>query len=76
MDRLPDYRVKQAGLFITGNLLRDNSGWKEGFKQSIIWQIDKWKGYNGEPWYIISIMIYATWVKPYGISALFPVALH
>ncbi|MCB9232062.1 MAG: T9SS type A sorting domain-containing protein [Bacteroidia bacterium] len=34
--------------FITGNLLIPGLSWQLGFSQSIIWQIDKDNGYNGD----------------------------
>ena len=34
-------------LFITVNLLRDNSSWQEGFMGSLIWQIGKSEGSKG-----------------------------
>jgi hypothetical protein len=35
-------------LFLTVNLLHDNMSWQLGFVQSIIWQLNKWDGYNGD----------------------------
>ncbi len=35
-------------LFITGNLLKQGGTWQTSFKQSIIWQVDKAKGYQGD----------------------------
>ena len=35
-------------LYITVNLLRDNESWQEGFVESLIWQVNKQDGYDGE----------------------------
>ncbi|MHB1279123.1 MAG: T9SS type A sorting domain-containing protein [Bacteroidia bacterium] len=35
-------------LFLTLNLLQDDKGWKDGFRQSIIWQMDLADGYTGD----------------------------
>ena len=45
----PAINLTQNELFLTGNLLMDNGEWQVSFKQSIIWQIDKHKGYQGLP---------------------------
>lgn len=45
----PALIVNNDEVFVTGNLLEDNTSWQTGFYQSIIWQIDKWGGYNGDP---------------------------
>ena len=34
--------------YITINLLGDNLSWQEGFIETIVWQLDKTTGYNGE----------------------------
>jgi Secretion system C-terminal sorting domain len=44
----PIISISQADLFISFNHLADNKGWKDGFRYSVIWQIDKQKGYNGD----------------------------
>ncbi len=44
----PAMIVNQDEVFLTGNLLENNMSWQTGFYQSIIWQIDKWGGYNGD----------------------------
>ncbi|MBR9920219.1 MAG: T9SS type A sorting domain-containing protein [Bacteroidetes bacterium] len=36
-------------VFVTINLIIDNESWQDGFTQSLIWQIDKENGYNGDP---------------------------
>lgn len=43
----PAIAVNQDEVFLTGNLLSNNTSWQTGFHQSIIWQIDKWSGYDG-----------------------------
>ena len=43
----PAISLTKDDLFITGNLLLDGVSWQLGFKESIIWQIDKLSGYNG-----------------------------
>lgn len=45
-----DYPIigsSKEDLFITVNILRDNESWQEGFTQSVIWQIEKSGGYDG-----------------------------
>ncbi|MFN9582046.1 MAG: hypothetical protein ACK566_05155, partial [Bacteroidota bacterium] len=44
----PIISLSSDELFITVNRLRDNSGWKDGFIESLIWQVDKQKGYDGD----------------------------
>ncbi len=44
----PAIALSQNELFITVNLLKDTGAWQTSFKQSIIWQIDKNRGYNGD----------------------------
>jgi len=44
----PAISITDDDLFITGNLLLSGVSWQLGFYQSIIWQIDKNSGYNGE----------------------------
>lgn len=45
----PAISVNQDEVFLTGNLLENYTSWQTGFYQSIIWQIDKWDGYAGNP---------------------------
>jgi hypothetical protein len=45
----PIISISNKDLFITFNQVRDNIHWSVGFKQSVIWQIDKQKGYDGDP---------------------------
>lgn len=35
-------------LYITVNLLANGSSWEEGFREAVIWQINKEDGYNGD----------------------------
>ncbi len=44
----PAISLTEEELFITGNLLENGVSWQIGFQQSLIWQIDKFDGYNGE----------------------------
>lgn len=45
----PMVSVSDEELFITVNLLYNDSSWVTGFNQSLIWQIDKELGYQGLP---------------------------
>lgn len=45
----PIISLSNKDLFITFNQVKDNIHWSVGFKQSVIWQIDKQKGYDGDP---------------------------
>jgi len=44
----PIISVSDKDVFMTFNLVKDNVSWTIGFKQSVIWQIDKQRGYNGD----------------------------
>jgi hypothetical protein len=44
----PMIAINNEDLFITGNILKDNTDWKVGFTQSLIWQLPKSNGYNGD----------------------------
>lgn len=44
----PMMTVSNEELFITVNLLYNDSSWQTGFNQTIIWQIDKELGYQGQ----------------------------
>lgn len=44
----PAIAVTDDELFITGNLLHYGGSWQTSFDESVIWQIDKQKGYNGD----------------------------
>ncbi len=46
-----DYPIiahNKEDLYITVNILRDNESWQEGFVQSVIWQVNKSSGYEGD----------------------------
>jgi len=44
----PAIAFTQNELFLTINLLNDSGTWQTAFKQTVIWQIDKNKGYAGD----------------------------
>jgi len=44
----PMIAINGEDLFITVNLLKDNTDWKDGFTQSVIWQLPKTKGYTAD----------------------------
>lgn len=45
----PAISLTDKELFITGNLIKTGGGsWQTSFKQSLIWQLDVKKGYDGE----------------------------
>ena len=55
----PAIAVSDSELFITVNLLRNDASWQTAFKQTVIWQIDKTNGYQGDSlnmrlWYNIN----------------------
>jgi hypothetical protein len=43
----PIIALNDKDVFITYNQVKDNVSWQVGFKQSVIWQIDKASGING-----------------------------
>lgn len=43
----PAIALNDDELFITGNLLKYGGAWQTSFKQSVIWQVNKFDGYNG-----------------------------
>jgi hypothetical protein len=43
----PIVSISKNDLFITGNILKDGKGWKDGFTQSVIWQVKLQDGYTG-----------------------------
>ncbi len=45
----PIISISDKDLFITFNQVKDSVSWTVGFKQSVIWQIDKQGGYAGTP---------------------------
>ncbi len=44
----PALAINKEDLFLTINLLTPGQSWQLGFKQSIIWQINKQSGYDGD----------------------------
>ncbi len=44
----PIISISEEDLFITLNMLGNNQGWRDGFRESMIWQIGKKEGYNGD----------------------------
>ena len=44
----PAISLTKDEFFITGNLLRYGGSWQTSFKQSVIWQLDKRSGFNGD----------------------------
>lgn len=44
----PAIALTENEVFLTGNQLKDNESWQLGFRQTVIWQIDKSTGYNGD----------------------------
>ncbi len=44
----PIISISDKDVFLTLNLLEDDKGWKDGFRQSIIWQMDLEDGYAGD----------------------------
>jgi hypothetical protein len=44
----PAISITGEELFITGNQIFDTGPWQTAFAQSVIWQVDKQNGYNGD----------------------------
>lgn len=44
----PMIGINGEDLFITVNILKDSSDWRTGFTQSVIWQLPKKRGYQGD----------------------------
>ncbi|MCU0433863.1 MAG: T9SS type A sorting domain-containing protein [Bacteroidia bacterium] len=44
----PMISVNHHDLFITVNRVIDNQPWQTGFAETLIWQVGKWDGYNGD----------------------------
>ncbi len=44
----PMIAINGEDLFITVNILKDNTDWRDGFTQSVVWQMPKDRGYNGD----------------------------
>lgn len=60
----PSISLSDKELFITGNLIKTGNGsWQTSFKQSLIWQIDKQDGFEGE---ILDMAIFSN-IKHKGI---------
>lgn len=54
----PIVSFTKSDLLITFNQLKDGESWQTGFRYSIIWQIDKSKGYAGDS------LVFNYWSKP------------
>ena len=55
----PAIAVSDSELFITVNLLRNDASWQTAFKQTVIWQVNKTNGFQGDSlnmrlWYNIN----------------------
>jgi hypothetical protein len=44
----PMIAINGEDLFVTVNLLKDSTDWRDGFTQSVIWQVQKSKGYAAD----------------------------
>ena len=44
----PMIAINGEDLFITVNILKDNTDWRDGFTQSVVWQMPKSRGFNGD----------------------------
>jgi hypothetical protein len=44
----PAISITNEDLFITMNLLREGGSWQTSFKQTVVWQVRKSEGYNGD----------------------------
>ena len=44
----PAIAITKSDLYITMNLLKENQPWQTAFKQTVIWQIEKESGYQGD----------------------------
>jgi len=44
----PIIGMNKDDFFVTVNILRDRESWQEGFQESVIWQVDKKSGFDGE----------------------------
>lgn len=44
----PIISISEEDLFITLNMLGNGQGWRDGFRESMIWQISKKEGYDGD----------------------------
>ena len=52
----PTVAITEKEFFLTGNKLKFNSSWQTGFVQSVIYQVNKQSGYNGD-----SLLSYQIW---------------
>ena len=43
----PVIGLSKEDLYVTVNILEDSTDWRDGFRQSVIWQIQKQPGYEG-----------------------------
>ncbi|MES2701678.1 MAG: T9SS type A sorting domain-containing protein [Bacteroidota bacterium] len=44
----PAISTTKNEFFLTGNQIKWDSSWQAGFKQTVIYQVNKWGGYNGD----------------------------
>lgn len=44
----PSIALSDSSLYFTGNLIVPNVSWQVGFDGSILWEMDKFAGYNGD----------------------------
>ncbi|MBL4754071.1 MAG: T9SS type A sorting domain-containing protein [Flavobacteriales bacterium] len=44
----PAIAITESELFVTGNQIHDAAPWQSGFSESVIWQVDKSNGYDGD----------------------------
>jgi len=45
----PAIAITEDELFLTINLLKNDGSWQTAFKQTLVWQINKFDGYSGQP---------------------------
>jgi len=67
----PMINVTKTDLVITGNLIFDNQPWQTGFDETVLWQIKKSNGYNGED--LESILYQSITFEGFNIRNLCPV---
>ncbi|MCC6721827.1 MAG: T9SS type A sorting domain-containing protein [Bacteroidia bacterium] len=73
-DKWSDYPILSLSkdeVFLTLNLLSENKDWRDGFNQSVIWQISKNEGYNGDT--LVQKMYYDIKFKSKSIWSICPV---
>ncbi|NDC40503.1 MAG: T9SS C-terminal target domain-containing protein [Chitinophagia bacterium] len=44
----PAISITNGEFFLTGNKIKYDSSWQAGFTQTLVYQINKWQGYNGD----------------------------